>query len=253
MDKRFEKFTEQILHTIDTKFREFKEDLLRDMREKYKTLETELFAINERVTNLESTTCEIESMKEEIKILKRKIKQQENYPVSSEIRINEIPFVENENLTNIFCNICNIINTPIPNIKSIYRLRNQNNKHKRNSRDGVIIVKFWSAYDKNFLFKSLANHRKLNKGFAFRLRDIDFNSDSKFYLNENLTKSNFDIFKAAIRLKKNKIICSAFTMRGFVYIKKQINDDPMQVDEIERLNQLFPGQDDQVAYSGNRI
>ena len=51
-----------------------------------------------------------------------------------------------------FNKICNAINTPVPNIQSIYRLRNHNNKRRKNSKDAATIVKLWSAYDRNFFF-----------------------------------------------------------------------------------------------------
>ena len=237
MDKRFEKFAEQIQRTIDAKFQEFKVDLLNDLREKYKFIEEKLLTLNERVITLEKNNGD---MQEEINILKTKLKVHENHHVSSELRISGIPYAEKEDLTQIFKNVCRAINNQMPNIRSIYRVGNYNSKQKTYSKDGVIIVKLWSAYDKNSFLKSLAGYKRLNKGFFFSLRHLDFNSDEKFFLNENLTQHNFRILRAALSLKRKKVLCSAFTVRGYVYIKRQLSDDPIKIDDIEMLNQFFP-------------
>lgn len=97
-----------------------------------------------------------------------------------------------------------------------------------------------SVYDKNFFLKTLANFKKTNRDFYFCLRHIGINSDNKFYINENLTKENFQIFRAAVRLKKKRVIHSAFTMRGFVYIKRTVNDTILQIDDISQLNEFNP-------------
>lgn len=186
-------------------------------------------------------------MQDEINALKYKVKQQENVNVASELRLNEIPYKPNENLLNIFDQICNTINTTVPAIKTIYRLQNHNNKQKTDSRDAVIIVKFWSPYDKNYFLKTLSNWRKNNPRFFFTLRDIGENSDNKFYVNENLTSTNFKILRAATRLKKEHRIYSAFTIRGLVYVKISANDQAIHIDELEHLNNLFRAPDVSLA------
>ena len=133
------------MNTIDQKFRGFKEDLVKDLREKYKTLRNKFVEINKRITIIESKSVEMESLCVE----KR---QQENYPVSSQLRMNEISFRQEENPPEIFRRIYNTIDTPILNLRSIYRLRNLNDKHNDTSKDAVIIVKLWSAHDKIFFF-----------------------------------------------------------------------------------------------------
>lgn len=241
MDKRFDKLTEQIQTMIQAKFSEYKEDLLNEIDKRFNIIQSGLHDVTERVTQLETVAVEIISMQDEIKTLKTKLKRQENNTVACDLRLNEIPFNENEDLYDYFVKICATINVSVPAIKSIFRLRNQNNKNKNNSKDAVIIVKMWSPYDKNFFLKSLANFRKSNKDFFFCLRHLGFQSDNKFYVNENLTSHNFNILCAAVRLKKNHHIYSAFTMRGLVYIKKTANDHVVQIDNIEHLYKLFPG------------
>lgn len=116
----------------------------------------------EKVTRLESETGEIQNLKNEIQTLKLKMQRQENNIVASDLRINGVPYVENENLISIFNEICKVVNIEIPAIKSIFRLKNQNNKRDNNSPDAVIIVRMWSPYDTNFFLKILSSFKKAN-------------------------------------------------------------------------------------------
>lgn len=237
LDKRLEKQTQQIMSLLE----EFKSRLFEEFDKRIDEVKSELSVVKERVENLETVTVNIKCMQDEIKSLKAKIKHQENRSVACDLRLNEIPYEQDENLDEIFFRICNTINISVPAIKTIYRLQNQNNKHSNISKDAAIIVKMWSPYDKNFFLKSLTNYRKINKDFSFCLRHIGFNSDNKFFVNENLTQSNFNLLRSAVRLKKKKIIHSAFSMRNLVYIKKTPNDPVMQIDDIQHLFRLFPG------------
>ena len=78
--------------------KEYKDELLNDILTKFNCLKTEVLDIDERVTSLEKDVTELKNMQCEIQILKAKIKQQQNQSVFCELRINEIPFIENENV-----------------------------------------------------------------------------------------------------------------------------------------------------------
>lgn len=224
-----------------TLLEEFKSRLFDEIDKRIDEVKSEVSVLRERVENLETVTVNINSMQDEIKTLKAKIIHQENSSVACDLRLNEIPFEQDENLYEIFNSICNTINISVPAVKTIYRLQNQNNKHTNISKDAAIIVKMWSQYDKNFFMKSFTNYRKINKEFFFCLRHIGFDSDHKFFVNENLTQSNFNLLRSAVRLKKKKILHSAFSMRNLIFIKKTPNDPIMQIDDIQHLYRLFPG------------
>lgn len=253
MDKRFDKLTEQLEKVMEKKLNEYKNELLSDLDKRFKIMKVELQEITQRVSSLETVAVEIKSMQEEIVFLKTQIKRQENNTVVCKLRLNEIPYQENENLIELFGSICNSIKTSVPAIKSIYRLQNHNNTHERNSRDAVIIVKMWSSYDKNFFLKSLANYKKINRGFTLTLKLLGFNSDNKFYINENLTKDNFQIFRTANRFRKRKLLHSAFTMRGFVYIKRWADDNIIRIEDIRQLYELFPDSENSTNANRNDV
>lgn len=201
-------------------------------------LKNELTVANEKIIRLELKLNEPQMLQTEIQNLKLKVQRHENSAIASDLRINGIPFVENENLFHIFNDICKTINISTPAIKSIFRLKNLNNKRDSNSPDAVIIVRMCSPYDKNFFLKTLSFLRKNNKDFRLCLRQIGFESNMQFFINENLTQTNYQILQAANRLKRQKRLHGAFTIHGLVYIKQHPDDRAVRIDELDQLSDL---------------
>lgn len=211
------------------------------LEKRFNELKQDIIDINQRVTKLEAVADDILCLKSEINLLKTQMQRQENSFVASDLRINGIPFKNDENLFGVFENICQVLNINTPAVKSIYRLQNHNNKHKAFSPDAVIMVKLFSSYDKNFILKTLAMFRKDN-GSGLTLHHIGLGNDRPFYVNENLTLTNHKILQSALRLKKIKKLHSAFTLRGLVYVKLGKDDKPVRVefmDELDDVNYLF--------------
>lgn len=270
MDKRFEKQYQLITTKIESSIQETENRILSQINEKINEIEnkinivenrllneldnrivdimSEIHTVRERVTELETGCTEIKLLKTEIKTLKSQIQRQENLAVSCDLRLNGIPFKSNENLHEVFDNICCALNISTPSYKSIFRLQNRNNK-EQNSPDAVVLVKLLSPYDKNFILKSFALFRK-NFQCQLCLHHIGFQSDNssnrKVFINENLTSNNFKILQTAINLRKKHRLASAFTLRGLVYIKVAATDEPRHIDDINELNQFFPPPDDNV-------
>lgn len=209
---------------LDTRFNEMKRDIL---------------DINQRVSKLETVVDDIMGVKAEVQKLKTQLQRQENSFVATDLRITGIPFRRDENLFDVFKSICDLLNIPTPAIKTLYRLQNHNNKDNGYSPDAVIMVKLCSPYDKNFILKSLANFRKANKT-SLILNHIGYGSDRAFYVNENLTTTNHKILMSALNLKKRRLVKSAYTIRGLVFIKFKDNEEPVRVETIEELNNFFP-------------
>lgn len=239
-EERIVKSFELKLLIIEKEISDFKEKIcgLETVAGEVNTLKKELTMAMDTINRLESEYNENRVLKNDIENLKLKVQRQENNTVASDLRLNGVPYVENENLLRIFNDICKVLNTTTPAIKSIFRLRNQNNKRENISPDAVIIVRMWSPYDKNFFLKTLSIFKKNNKDFNFRLRHIGFNSDSPLFVNENLTQTNYQILQAAVRLKRQKRIHSAFTIRGMVHIKQHPDDRAFRIDEIDQLSSL---------------
>lgn len=219
-------------------------------------LKREVSCVNERVNTVADEIIDIRAQLQELKLQTLK---QENLFVACDLRINGVPYYENENLYNIFDTICEVINIPTPSVKAIYRLKNKNNKNKENSLDAVIIVNLMSPYDKNFVLKSLAIFKK-NKNTSnnnnqnyiqLLLNDIGMGSDKPFYVNESLTAKNYKIFKDAQKLKKGRHIHSVYTFRGLVYVKRGGTDQPIRIDDIEQLRDFLPTSNSNDAFQPN--
>lgn len=104
---------------------------------------------------------EIKGLYAEIKMLKSQTNRQDNLSVASDLRINCIPFVQNENPNDIFGRICSALGISTPAFKSIYRMQSKNgNSKETNSPDAVILVKHHSPNDKNFILISYRQFRK---------------------------------------------------------------------------------------------
>lgn len=224
---------------LESALTELKEFTLKEITD----VKSDFTAVNDRLSIIEKARQQDSInqgiLKSDVYNFKSRIQHLENASVSTELRINGIPYSRDENLCDIFAKICHKMNINVPAIMSIFRLQNQNNKHKQNSPNAVIIVQMMSPYDKNFFLKSLAEVRKSQNNFSLRLHDLGYNSDSVFYVNENLTRNNYIVFQNAMKLKKDKLIHGTFTMRGLVYIKQTPTAQPIQIDNIDELNGFF--------------
>lgn len=100
------------------------------------------------------------------------------------------------------------------------------------------MIKFNTPYEKNYFLRIVAAHRRKFKS-PLRLSNAGFQSDTPFYINENLTPHNYGIFKTALGLKKDMVLKTVFTLRGIVYVKQNENDEPINIIFPEQLNQFF--------------
>lgn len=249
LDSRFKKFWDSLTTLMKTLIQESESRILEKidkMENSMCEMKSDLIKVTERVSKLETVSDELAAMKSEIRELIMQNLRQENSLVACDLRINGIPFFENEDLLAIFDDICYTLNIPTPSVKAIYRLQNRNNKNKSNSPDAVIIAKLMSPYDKNVMLKSIAAFRKANrcplmlKHIGYKSKSTDrYKSDDPFFIYENLTSNNYHIFVSALRLKKNNHLQSVFTLRGLVYVKNSSTDKPVRIDDVEQLNEFF--------------
>lgn len=230
----------RLLEKINSSVKEAENRLLNEINNKFHELKTNIHDVNERVLKLENENTNILELKREIKKLKIQSQKHSNSLIACDLRINSVPFTTNENLYDIFNKICQTVSIPTPQLQSIHRLKNKNNKNNLNSPDGVIIAKMMTPYDKNFVLKAINAYQKQNKNLPLSVLGFEPDDKSKnFYVHENLTNGNFKILREAVSYKKQKRLHSAYSFRGLVYIKKNTNDDPICIESIDELNSLF--------------
>lgn len=246
LDKKMAKQTESINQhialaeqRISVYVKELENRLLNEVDKRLCEMRKEITDVNDRVTKLETAMSENIELKQEIQKLKIQSLKHSNSAVACDLRIQGIPYNFDENLHHLFDNICKVLQIKTPLFQFIHRLQNRNNKNKTNSPDGVIIARLMTPFDKNFFLKSL---NEFKKGNNLTLNLLGFETDIPnryFYINENLTNGNFKILREAVSLKKKKVLHSAYSFRGLVYVKLLSTDQPLCIEDLEVLNNLF--------------
>lgn len=255
LSKGESKITENITQAVKGLIKECESRLLNDIDKRFCEVREEISDVTERVTQIETVVGEIESIKSqleelkfqrttephiegnlihEMKMIKIQLNKQDNLAVSCDLRISGIPYFPSENLHELFNNICQAIQYTTPSYKNIYRV---NNKNSRNAKDGTIIVKLFTPYDKNAILRALALFKRSQSQLC--LYHIGYESNQHVYINENLTSKNFKILQATLNLKRKNIISSAYSLRGLIYIKSVSTDEPRLIEDVADLNQFF--------------
>lgn len=162
-----------------------------------------------------------------------RIESLERYRCLNDVVINGIPFIDKEDVFSLFKCICDAIgfNHGSQSISSIFRLPIKRNvpvpvptpssssaaTHTINIpsiSSPPIIVKFYNTDLSRQFFMCYLKHGRLN------LTHIGFNTPARIYINENLTKSNREIFRHCIKLKHEhkKYLLNVYTKYGSVYV-----------------------------------
>ena len=179
---------------------------------KFDAISNEVNMLKERVHSCEHQSAEIKAIKDELSLLKHNLNQEENNKIASHICINGVPKLGEENLKDMFEKLCTEVGLRNIETEEIFRLNSK--------RADTIIVKCSSPSTKHELLKALAAYRKQNNK-NLSLRCIGMNSNASFYINERLTKYNYQILQAAIKYRARKKIKSAYSFRGNIYVKRE--------------------------------
>lgn len=230
IEQKFAKQTEVITAKID----EAVQNSLRIFENKILEITANINGLSDRVNYIESSLPQIQDLKKEISDLKIKLNHQENINVSCNLKLCGIPNTVNEDLSAIFSLLCDSLKIATPNIASIHRIRNNRIK----SVDGPIFVKCFSPIDRNFILRTVSTYKR-ETGRQLSLDMCGFHSNKHFFLNEDLTKDNYKIFQTALKMKKQKLISTAFTLRGLVYVKIKNEEKGTRVDSLNQLDQFF--------------
>lgn len=242
IEMKFAKQNEIIAAKIEECVKKSVTEAMQAMEDKIEKISADLKDVVRRVEVLENATENITELKSKLAILNEKISYQENINVSTNLRLCGIPYSQNENLVEIFNNMCSSLKTPMPQIRTIYRLKNKNN-----SSDGVVVAKLLTTQERNAILRSVADYKRESKS-QLSLNLLGFNTYTPFFINEDLTTNNYKILQSALKLKRQKYIHSSYTMRGRVYIKLSHSDRPTRIDSISQLHSLFRG-DTEMSHS----
>lgn len=162
-----------------------------------------------------------------------RIDQLERQVRMNELVISGVPMVENENLVELMDVICKTIKFSGggTSIESCFRLPSRTSSRKRTSPS--IMVKFWGADAKTDFYKQYFVSKRLCTSM------IGFATESRIYVNENLTKRNFEIFRMARDMKNQGKISRYNTQRGRVVIQLLGSEQSHAIESASHLSSLI--------------
>lgn len=234
----------KIVATVDAKLLEFENSISARVMETEKSFVNRLIQLEEdfhdnlnkhdkkldnRLTILENARPFIDQ--------ENRIDQLERLARANELVISGIPLMDNENLDAVCNDICKAIEFNGSNsIESCFRLhvtrqatRNSSNRPNLPS----ILIKFWSSGAKSDFFNAYMMKRNLC------VTNIGFNTPSRIYINENLTKRNFEIFRLARKMKLERKIFQFHTHNGRISVKLDPESRNIGIDSMDQLYSLI--------------
>lgn len=180
--------------------------------------------INEEVKKLSDASVNVGNSANLSGIEKRidKLEREENM---NSLILSGIPLVEGENLEIIISSVCSAIKyncDPIASIVHVHRLSSRkiapsssSSANLQHSRRVIppIFIKF-STFENKMLFFSCYLKSRLN------ISQIGFMSSARVFINEKLSKKNYEIFKKAKDLKKSGNLFNYHSFRGLVFVRR---------------------------------
>lgn len=244
MEKRLQLHAENLFNKLSSELDAVQEKLGQKVTE----IEREIKIINERsndiedrIASIESDFTNVDSLGKEIKVLRGELaelksKQRDCTVVdtSSDAVIFGVPVSDSENLKSIFNQVCRSIDFLSPQIRDIFRVRPKNSHLKSN----VVIVKFYTPFDRNRTLKVFSDYRRRNK-CVVSMRSAGFDIDSTFCIFESLDIFNRKILQLAVKQKRERKFWSVFSTRGKVYVRVQKNSEAIVVPDEESLMKLI--------------
>lgn len=227
LSSKIEKFEERIMSKIDTDISKLKISI-DDVTNRIKTIETKLTEIDVIKEENNSLKAQLKQHDDALRKIITRIERNEEMNLykqtESDALVHGLPLLQNEDLKLSFNHLCKTLEIKPLIIRDIFRIKT--NKFALNP---PVIIKFLSPRDKSTLLRSISYYRTKSKK-ALTLRDFGHTSDNAVYIHECLTQRNRSLLQSAIKMKNEGQLFSAFTMRGFVYVKKNRNDKAIFVE-----------------------
>jgi hypothetical protein len=223
LDKKMNDQSISLVKTFDDKVDQLRLDLKADLK-------NELLP---RIAQNEANTAENTSR---INDLENKLLHMENQMEMSikscDLIVRGVPVLAREDLVNYYHRIaaeigCNTESFPRAEVFRLGR-KLPNSKH-----DPPILIKFTNKLDKSLFFNNyLANFNKLT------VNTLGFNTRSRIYISENLTKFNQRIHGEALKLKKDKKLHKVSSSFGYIYVKPKEKDPRVLINELSDLRRF---------------
>lgn len=183
--------------------------------------------ITAEVANVSKRVDELSAMHEV------RIDKLERSSMDKELIISGVPLENHDNPLGIIGDICRALNCNLNDrdFTAAYRLKIKNGNAKQSV---PIVVKVYDNFAKQELLSCYFKRKDLN------LKDIGFQTSSRIFINESLTKSNRAIFNLASEAKKANLITKFFSRNGLVHVQRDENGRPYCIYHVGELQQILP-------------
>lgn len=158
-----------------------------------------------------------------------KLDELERHQKECDVLLFNVPKTLNENLNDMFADICNKIGFGAPpSISSIFRVPN-------NASAPLIVIKFYNVNTKSAFFKKFLDSKlTLDKiGFA--------NADKKILIRDSITKRNSAIWKESLAHKKRVSLPGFVSLRNGLVTYRE-NDKVTVISNIDVIKNITVGE-----------
>lgn len=149
-----------------------------------------------------------------------------------------VPFTPNESIPAFVTSICDAVNfrrDMNTSILSVYRMpakRNDSPHLPTSSTSQQIIMRFGTFDDKQHFFSCYLKSKLNASHFGFK-------TSTRVYVNEKLTRKNFELLRAAVDFKNKGKLYNYHTFRGLVFVRVLENSKPLCVSSKKDFAALF--------------
>lgn len=142
--------------------------------------------------------------------LESKVERLERLSLLPNLILNGVPFIPNEDLMKVYNSICSVVlfENAVYTLQAIFRVGKSSA-----SKYASIVMKFISVDARNKFYSCYLKFKNLS------VRHIGFEADLRIFIQESLTKTNAEIFRRSMELKRDNKIVRVHTHNGLVFVK----------------------------------
>lgn len=250
LTNRIDGLESTIASIVDAKLSVFEKEILAKVDDNRKLIDVRMLKLEEDVVKrMDALDSGVDSSMSAFKKAQSsgyhkdteaRIDQLERQARANELIISGVPTTDGESLDDIYDNICKAIDFNGKNcLSTCFRLPTRHSKaavtksKSKRLQDPPIILKFWSTEAKVDFFKHYIRKKDLC------LTSIGFTAPVRIYVNDNLTKKNFELLRMVRQLKANSKIFLYNIFNGRVFIKLSADENQTAVDSKDQLNLII--------------
>lgn len=206
--------TQKLSEQMNSLGKEIKESLQSQIAQTNQRMDSIETNVNKQLTTIQS---DVSSCIEKISNTENEIARLSKL---NELRINGIPYSNEENIHQHFNAIAQLIgfDSSIPtHIPSLTRTYSRNKTTKQMQPSTTIIAKFVAKHIRDEFYSAYLG--KIAKNNPLTPEMINLPKGNRLLISESLTVNNSKIFSVCMQLKKEKTLAQVFTQDGLVCIK----------------------------------